>query len=230
VTVDFELKIKLFAESDTIALAGITVGTVTSIKLSSGNNVFTDAGGLYGEFVSLVGGSGNDTFTYSDSTIGNTLNVKLGAGINQLGLVADQESTNVGNDALIKGGPGVDTVQLDDGFKPGGFVQIGNQLVVSLKGGANELDTTGDIGVGEDLRYSGGGQDDVVSLDGTDIGLDANLVLGGGTNDAILNDTLVGADLRITAGSGDDTVQLTGTTFIGGLQLIHLGGGFNQGP
>jgi len=39
-----------------------------------------------------------------------------------------------------------------------------------------------------------------------------------------------GADLRITAGSGDDTVQLTGTTTVGGLQLIHLGGGINQGP
>jgi hypothetical protein len=62
--------------------------------------------------------------------------------------------------------------------------------------------------VGTDLKYSGGGDDDHVSLDGVGIGEDFTATLAGGNNDVTLNDC-IGTNVKITAGSGDDTVAFT---------------------
>ena len=230
ILVDFVLKVRLSGGSDVVSATGGTVGTVTTWNLGSGDDNFLDDMGLYGELVNMVSGSGNDIVEFRDTTIGNALNVNLGGGINELDLVAQDGQLVVGNDATIKGGSSLDTVMLRQGIGPSNIVQIGNGLVVKLASGENELDAMGDVGIGNDLRYAGGGKDDVVDLDGTDIGNDCRIDLASGTNDVFLNDCSVGNDLRITAGSGDDSVSLTGTTSVGDKTIIHLGGGNNSGP
>lgn len=229
-TVDFTLKLNLGADSDTTAFNGVTLGSSSTLNFGAGNDVFEDFAGNYGEFLNLLAGPGNDTITFDQSTIGNALSVTLAGGLNQLTLTGTDAATNVGNDLVVKGGPDTDTVELREGPVPAAFVQIGNNCLVALKGGANEFEATGDVGFGEDFNYAGGGLDDVVQLNETSVGLDANIALANGTNDVILTDCLVGLDLRITAGKGDDTVQMNGTNIIGGLTLIKLSGGNNTQP
>jgi len=228
VTVDFIFKPNFSGGNDLVTFTDSTVGTTVTIKLGGGNDHFTDDGGNYGEFVSLVAGAGDDEIVFEDSTIGNDLNAKLGAGLNQLTLVAQDESMVVGNFGIIKGGALLDAIELRalSGFN----VQIGNDLIVALKSGANDFEMTGDVGVGNDFFYTGGKLDDVIDMDAAEVGNDANLTLAAGFNAAILNDCLIGNDLRITAGDGDDIVELNGDMTIGGNTLISLGGGNNTQP
>ncbi|HEX5011551.1 MAG TPA: hypothetical protein VFY71_14235 [Planctomycetota bacterium] len=229
VTVDFNFKLNTGGGSDLVTFTDGTVGAETTLKLGGGNDEFTDDAGDYGEFVTMIAGGGDDDVVFEDSLIGNALNVKLNGGLNKLTFRAQDDDVIVGNSTTITGGGQLDTVKME-AFVPPRFILIGNDLIVALKSGANELQLTGDVETGNDLRYTGGGLDDVVDMDGTSVGNDCNLVLSNGFNDAILNDCSVGNDLRITAGSGDDTVQLTGTTTVGGLTLISLGGGNNIEP
>jgi len=229
-TIDFAFTLKLGADSDTVAFDLVTIGSSSTLNLGAGNDVFTDLSGFYGEFVNFAAGEGNDTLEFNQSVFGNALSMKLSGGVNQVTLTGTDSQVNVGNDLVIKGGPDTDTIELREGPVPAAIVVIGNNCLVALKGGANEFEATGDVGIGDDFSYSGGGQDDVVQLSETSVGLDANIALANGTNDVILTDCLIGLDLRITAGKGDDTVQMNGTNTVGGLTLIHLSGGNNTQP
>jgi len=228
-TVDFSAKLNLSAGNDHVHWNDIIVGNDATLLLGPGNDDFADDAGTFGNFVSIVASSGDDHVVFEDSLVGNDLNLKLGSGQNEVEMRGQDEEFSVGNTCTITGGGAIDTVKCVD-F--GHAVIFGNNLVCALKAGANELQSNGDVSTGDDLRYTGGGGDDVVDLDGFQVGTDANIVLKGGTNDVILTDCEVGNDLRITAGSGDDTVQFLGTTAasIGGNVLIHLGGGFNISP
>jgi hypothetical protein len=226
VTVDFRLKLNSGGGSDLLAFTDCIVGSETTLKFGPGNDHFTDDGSLFNE-LGLDGGSGDDELTLEDSTLGTTMNVKLGPGLNQLSFISQDTSMVVGNTCTVKGGPQLDTFELRS-ILAGGVI-IGNDLLVALKAGANELEMTGDVTVGNDLVYTGGGVDDQIDLNGAQLSNDANLVLAGGFNSAFLADCLIGNDLRITAGNGDDTVQLTDTE-VGGNQIISLGGGNNTQP
>ncbi len=227
--VDFAFKLNTGGGNDLVTLASGAYGTQSTLKLGPGNDHFMDDDGAYGDFVSVIASAGDDEVVFEDTSIGNALNVKLGSGLNDLTLRAKENHFTVGNSVTITGGSAFDTVTFQD---QGGFLLLGEDLVVALKAGANELQANGDLSLGNDLLYTGGGLDDVVDLNGTQVGFDANLVLKGGFNDVILADCSVGDDLRITAGSGDDDVQFLGTTAasIGGNVLISLGGGNNTSP
>ena len=229
VTVDFHFKLNVGAGNDVMNFSNIIVGNQTTLKFGPGNDHFADDAGTYGEFVNVVASSGDDEVVFEDSLVGNALNVKLGSGQNELTLRGQDEQMTVGNSATFTGGSALDTVSLVATLHA---VIFGNNLIVALKAGANELESIGDVSTGDDLRYTGGGLDDVVDLNQFDVGSDANIVLKGGTNDVILTDCEVGNDLRITAGSGDDTVQFLGTTAesIGGNILINLGSGNDISP
>jgi hypothetical protein len=217
--------------SDTVQLTAVSVNTDTHVTLSTGDNQFTATQSGFGEQFKLTAGNGADTISFEDSQIGEALKVTMGPGVNSLALNSVAGAMQVGEQMVVKGGPNPDTVTFTDGADPGTVIQVGEFLRVSLSGDVNAFTTTGLLQVGEDLKYTGGGGNDLVSLDGTSIGDDATFSLAAGNNDISLNDC-GGDDLKITAGGGDDTVALTGTTTttFTGKQTIKLGGGDNQGP
>ncbi|HEX5011049.1 MAG TPA: hypothetical protein VFY71_11675 [Planctomycetota bacterium] len=231
VSVDTSSRFVLKQGNDSVQLTGVSVNTDTHVTLSTGDNQFTSTGSSFGEQFKLVGGNGADTFSFQDSQIGEALKVTMGPGVNSLALNSVASPMQVGEQLIVKGGPNPDTVTFADGADPGTVIQVGEFLRVSLSGDVNALTTTGLLQVGEDLKYTGGSGNDLVSLDGTSIGEDATFSLAAGNNDIALNDC-GGDDLKITAGGGDDTVALTGTTptTFTGKQTIKLGGGDNQGP
>jgi hypothetical protein len=229
VTVDFNFKPNVAGGNDVVTLVGCTVGSTVTFLLGGGNDHFTNDDCGYGEYVNVVAGAGDDEVVLEDSLIGNDLNAKLGAGLNQLTLLAEDGSMIVGNYAVISGGALLDALEMRAlaGF---GSVIIGNDLIVALKSGANDLELVGNVDVGNDFFYTGGKLDDLIDMNEAQVGNDCTLTLAAGFNAAILTDCLIGNDLRITAGDGDDIVQLNGDMTIGGNTLISLGGGNNQGP
>src|SRR5262249_51865339 len=142
VTIDFHFKLNVGGGSDVMTFTGGTVGNESTLKFGGGNDEFTDDGGQYGEFVTGVAGGGDEEGGFEGSLIGKALNVKVGGGQNKLTLRAQDDDVTVGNSATITGGGQLDTVKLQ-ALLPPRFVLIGNDLVVALKSGANELQLDG---------------------------------------------------------------------------------------
>ena len=215
--------------ADTVSLTNVDIGLKTDVNLSSGANVFTATTCGFGDQLKLVGGNDPDNVTFTDSGIGLALKVTLGGGENNLSLNSVAGAMQVGEQLIVKGGSSTDTVTLAAGLDKGLVVQVGEFAKVSLSGDANTLTSTGVLQIGTDLKYSGGSDDDHVSLDGAGIGEDLTATLSGGNNEVTLNNC-VGTNVKITAGSGDDTVAFTGTTAFSGKQTFKLGGGDNTEP
>ena len=230
VAVKGKVRLKLKQGNDTVVFTGVDIGLKTDVNLSKGDNSFTATGCSLNDQLKLVGANDADTVSFEDSSIGLALKATLGGGANSFALNSVAAAMQVGEQLIVKGGPDADTVTFAAGETKGLVVQVGEFAKVSLSGGGNTVTSTGVLQVGTDFKYSGGGDDDSVSLDGAGIGEDFTASLAAGNNNVTLNDTIVGNNLKITAGSGDDTVAFTGTTSITGKQTIKLGGGDNTQP
>jgi len=229
VSVKGKVRLKLKQGNDTVSFTAVDIGLKTDVSLSQGDNTFTATNCSLNDQLKLGGGNGADTVSFEDSGIGLALKATLGSGVNSFALNSVASAMQVGEQLIVKGGPDADTVTITAGATPGLVVQVGEFAKVSLSGDANTFTSTGVLQVGTDLKYSGGGDDDHVSLDGVGIGEDFTATLAGGNNDVTLNDC-IGTNVKITAGSGDDTVAFTGTTAFSGKQTIKLGGGDNTEP
>ena len=171
--------------------------------------------------LALDTGDGDDQIDIPYCSVAGKAVFKLGPGNNRF----TSTGALLGKSAVIMASDGDDEVDL-------GHWNVGTSLSARLGAGQNtfSLVTEPDpASIGDDLRYTGGGEDDIVDIHAYPIGHDARIVLKGGANAVTLTDCSIGKDLRVSAGAGDDSVQLPGTT-IGGKQLIQLDGGNNTEP
>jgi hypothetical protein len=206
------------AGSDSLTFQATTVGDKVKIDLGEGaNGLVVDADSTLQDTVTVKLGGGADTVQHNGTatddmkiTLGNGANTVLGDGSVNGKLVVkggsgadlfDVAGLGVQQDAKISLGLGANSVFLGAG------TQIGENLVVKVKSGADQVETNA-----------------------TQIGENLTLKLSSGNNSVILTDSQIGNNLTVKAGSGDDIVQLMGTTAIGGTQKYQTGGGTDVHP
>ncbi len=229
-SVSENIKVNMSFGNDAVTFSGVSIGEDSTFKMSLGDNSLTIADGTqFGALVSYKGGPGADTLDLSDSQVGETLNVKLGPGLNSVTIASVLNNMEIGQSLIIKGGPQDDTVTLDDanGVAFPGF-GIGEDTKINVVAGVNSVMVQGFVQFGEDLSITSGALDDTIAIDGAEALEDIKILVAAGNNVMTVLNTLADA-LTITAGSGDDSLDLTGTT-ISGEQKINLGGGNNTGP
>jgi hypothetical protein len=168
--------------------------------------------------------SGNLTINASaDKLISNT--IKIGTG----------NTVNVAGAFSITGGQGKDTVTIQNtnvvDVVPAEDEVL--EITINLDRGVNETKLIdiefGMSGTDADFAYTGGTGDDEITFSGTNtISGDAVFVLGNGSNDISVTDTLTcDSDVTITGGKMDDSVDLDAAT-VSGLLTLTLGNGINE--
>ncbi|MEM8945426.1 MAG: hypothetical protein AAGD11_09595 [Planctomycetota bacterium] len=180
---------------------------------SVGNDVrhFTDAatsttlmtGNTVGDDVLVVGGDGDDvvnlvqtTFTNVGNTIGDDLRILTGGGADEV-MLADIQ---VGDDLQFRGGDGDDIFF----FEPVGVTNvIGDDVYLTGGQGADEIGVE-DADIGDKLRVGTGAGDDVVAIAASTVGRSALVSLGGGLNEASIEETAAGRALTVLGGGTND--------------------------
>jgi Ca2+-binding RTX toxin-like protein len=189
-----------FTEFDPLALA-VPVAAPSSIadKLDGGAG---DDVLLGFDQDTLLGGGGNDTL---NGDAGNTPNEKIlmdgGAG--------DDLFQNFAVRDLIKGGKGIDTVQIDFGAVPTTYTLPGDVERGILANGATTVDTLTGNSLDNYLQGNAG-NDRLVGLAGEDVldgGLGADQMAGGDGDDSYmvdnLGDSVIEVGSKSKGGSGD---------------------------
>ena len=193
----------LGAGNDVVSVTG---GTLKSVNLGAGKNKLTVTGGTVS---SVVGGSGKDIITVSAQ---KKITIKAGNGDNEITVTGiDNRYFSKVSTSIIKGGNGVDTVNL----KKGGYNRVttlDGDDIINVTGGSNVLlsDDGNDI-ITVTSKYANcvdaGNENDIITLKGKSFN---NVICGGYGNDTIHMKNTNPTDYYnyLEGGPGNDTYHL----------------------
>ncbi len=186
---------------------------------------------------------GNDvvrlTVTGTETNITGNVSVKMGSGADTLDILVVAEDVdpdpvledfqgniNVEGNVNIDMGTGnnVDKVRIDSSDDDAGILGIGGHLTIKTHSG-NDVVALFDVDVVKNVTINSGlGHDDVLQVDGLEVG--GNLTLTYGDLNYLEN-VAVGGNTKVNSGTGDDRFGVTGFTGAGKVD-VDLGSGADQ--
>jgi hypothetical protein len=158
-----------------------------------------------------------DTFALPGNLI-----IRMGNGIDGVAVIGD-----IGRSVIVDLGNGS-----NNGFSLDSFSSVGGSLVVTGRGGADEV-VVQDSDIGGSMTLSLSSGDDLVLVQNTAIGGSAVVNTGNGIDDIEINDTDIRLALVINSGAGDDDIHADDATggdgvVAGGAVVINSGTGHDH--
>jgi hypothetical protein len=178
--------------------------------------------------IKLLGEGGDDVCNFLNSSFDGPFKL-----IGSTGLLDLESTDSFFGGLLIKGGPGVDVVDIQGGSADSAKISlslgddqvlldafsVGQTLTVVAGPGVNNLSATNSCSIGENLLYRGGTGDDTVVVQDSSVGENLDIKLFGGANDltlaSITQSLQIGEHLVVSGGAQTDELTLSDGNGVG---------------
>lgn len=218
VKINFRRSTRVPGEFIELDMGGFDIGGDVKVRTGAGDDTFDILGGggrIEGD-VNLreVNNAEITDVTIEDDLKWNSRRERSADNILMLDAVV------IHDDLTMKTRNGLDGAILVD-------TEVGDDVKMDLRNGIGGFTMDVDSVVGDDFRYKGGNEADLVTIFGTVEGR-AKVDLRGGDNAGFGLAGSIGGSLRVKAGNGDDLVGLGADSAVGGDVLLDLGSGDND--